>query len=84
MNCKKSRIGGLIAWAIDTDFWRSRMSNILKFPLERVQRKSFGMYDVDHNAEVLVFEGVQYEKGTLSAGIQKNKKNPVNQAKSKL
>ena len=38
------------------------MSSILKFPLERVQRRSYGMPDISHNAEILVFEGVRYEK----------------------
>lgn len=38
------------------------MSNILKFPLERVQRRSYGMSDTSHSAEILVYEGVRYEK----------------------
>jgi len=60
------------------------MSTILKFPLERVQRRSYGMYDTSHNAEVLVFEGVRYEKTTSSDGIQANKKTLASQAKTKL
>ncbi len=50
------------------------MSSILKFPLERVQRRSYGMPDISHNAEVLVFEGVRYEKNKSSKVNQSQKK----------
>lgn len=50
------------------------MNTILKFPLERVQRRSVGMSDLDHNAEVLVFEGVRYEKNKSSEATKTKKK----------
>ena len=50
------------------------MSSILKFPLERVQRRSFGMHDLSHNAEVLVFEGVRYEKDMSTNAVHKKSK----------
>jgi hypothetical protein len=51
------------------------MSTILKFPLERVQRRSFGSPDKTHNAEVLVFEGVRYENSQKPKSGTKRKKN---------
>lgn len=38
------------------------MNTILKFPLERVQRKAISTLDRSHNADILIFEGVQYER----------------------
>lgn len=57
------------------------MSSILKFPLERVQRRSFGMHDLSHIAEVLLFEGVRYEKDMPAKDA--HKKNNMNAAKVK-
>lgn len=57
------------------------MSSILKFPLERVQRRSFGMNDLSHIAEVLLFEGVRYEKDMPAEDA--HKKNKMNAAKVK-
>lgn len=57
------------------------MSSILKFPLERVQRRSFGMHDLSHIAEVLLFEGVRYEKDMPAEDA--HKKNKMNAAKVK-
>lgn len=58
------------------------MSSILKFPLERVQRRSFGMHDLSHNAEVLVFEGVRYEKDKPAEAT--HKRNKMNATKAKI
>jgi len=41
------------------------MTNILKFPIERVQRRSYGNVDLSKNAEILVFEGIRYENNEL-------------------
>jgi hypothetical protein len=49
------------------------MSTILKFPLERVQRRSVGRPDTSHNAKVFVFEGVQYNKDDNKSEILKKK-----------
>ncbi len=51
------------------------MNTILKFPLERVQRRSYGNPDPNHDADILLFEGVQYV-------MPENKKRAVNQKKS--
>lgn len=51
------------------------MSNILKFPLERVQRRSYGMPDTSHSADILVYEGVRYEKTVGAKKPIKTKKN---------
>ena len=56
------------------------MSTILKFPLERVQRRSFGNPDATHNAEILVFEGVWYENTEKPKSGSKQKKNPKRKA----
>ena len=50
------------------------MSIILKFPLERVQRRSIGNPDTSHNADVYVFEGVRYEKMQVQKSRRKQKK----------
>lgn len=59
------------------------MSSILKFPLERVQRRSYGIPDISHNAEVLVFEGVRYEKTKSSKVTQSQKKTVATKVKIK-
>jgi len=59
------------------------MSTILKFPLERVQRRSFGMHDMTHNAEVLLFEGVRYENSKLPISVHPDKKKVARQSKVK-
>ena len=51
------------------------MSIILKFPLERVQRRSVGIPDNTYNADILVFEGVRYEKTPQAKTALKKKKN---------
>jgi len=38
------------------------MSIILKFPLERVHRKAHSHAKSEQSADILVFEGVQYQK----------------------
>ncbi len=50
------------------------MSTILKFPLERVQCWSYGQPETSHNAKVLVFEGVRYEKTDGGNELLKKKK----------
>lgn len=52
----------LIVKKVHLHTWSKSMSTILKFPLERVQRRSFGMHDLSHNAAILVFEGIRYHK----------------------
>lgn len=55
------------------------MSIIVKFPLERVQRRSVGIPDGTHNADILVFEGVRYDKRSQAKTALKKKKNPRKQ-----
>ncbi len=50
------------------------MSNILKFPLQRVQRRSYEMPEISHEADILVFEGVRYEKASLEEKVLRRKK----------
>lgn len=59
------------------------MSTILKFPLERVQRRSCGMHDTKHNAEVLVFEGVRYENSKPPKSAQTKRKTVAGRSKIK-
>lgn len=47
------------------DLWRSKMSNIIKFPLEKVQRRLHSPLDLSQTADILIFEGVRYEKNQL-------------------
>jgi len=42
------------------------MSNILKFPIERIQRRSYKAPDLSKNAEIVVFEGIRYENDEAS------------------
>ena len=50
------------------------MSTILKFPLERVQRAAHGNSNTAGNADILVFEGVRYEKIKKHKNTLKQKK----------
>lgn len=53
------------------------MSEILKFPLERVQRRSLGVPETSHNAKVFLFEGIRYEKDEAKKTKRKLKKSVV-------
>ncbi len=50
------------------------MSIILQFPLEKVQRRSLGLPDKSQNAEIIVFEGIRYEKHSDKLPTVKQKK----------
>lgn len=54
------------------------MNTILKFPVERVRRKTYGISDTSHNAAILVFEGVQYKKNEQPEDCQRHKKVSTN------
>lgn len=53
------------------------MSTILKFPLERVQHRLHTKPNLSLNADILIFEGVRYEKENKSRKLIKPKKNKL-------